>query len=181
MNLEIEKIRNIAIYLAEKIPNLYITKFLKLFYYLDFIAVQEVGNPVTNDTYFALPYGPIPSFIKDQISMLDDAQRVAEAALMKDPTTEVALYNGAGIFENYIKLEKDDGIIVKPIKEFDPTKLSGYEKKLLDDIIETFRDMSVKDIVIKTHTEPPYAQTASNNIIDYRMAFQMNIKDILPK
>jgi uncharacterized phage-associated protein len=179
MSIEIEKIRNIAIYLSERMPNLYFTKFLKLIYYMDFIAVQETGSPVTNDTYFALPYGPVPSFVKDNINLLDESNRESETNLLKT-SEDGSPSEDRGIFEGYITLKKEGGTIIEKLKDYDDTKLSGYEKKLLDDIIITFKDVSAKDIVEKTHRETPYTQTALNNVIDYGMAFQLNIKEILP-
>lgn len=180
--MELDKIRNIAIYMAEKIPNLYFTKFLKLLYYLDFISIQEVGSSVTNDIYFALPYGPIPTFIKDNIDLLDVSNRQNEADLLKDPSTGAEVYRDAkSFFDGYITLRKDGGTILQHSKSFNAETLSGYEKKLLDDIIEQFKEISVKDIVARTHVEAPYAQTAPNNVIDYGMAFLLNIKEILPQ
>lgn len=182
MPIELDKIRNIAIYLADGIPNLYFTKFLKLLYYLDFISVQEVGSPVTNDTYFALPYGPIPTFIKDNVDLLDASNRQSEANLLKDPSVAMDIYNNTkSIFDGYITLRNNGGTILKRSKAFDVNALSAYEKTLLDDIINQFKNSSVKDIVAKTHSEAPYAQTALNNVIDYRMAFLLNIKEILPE
>jgi uncharacterized phage-associated protein len=179
MSVEIEKTRNIAIYLAGKIPNLYFTKFLKLLYYMDFIAVQEIGSPITNDTYFALPYGPVPSFVKDNINLLDESNRESEASLLKTSDDGVATED-KGVFDGYITLKKDGGTILEGSKDFDVTILSGYEKKLMDDIVKTFKDVPTKEIVERTHREPPYLQTAPNNVIDYGMAFQLNIKEILP-
>lgn len=180
--IEIEKIRQIAIYLADKIDDLYFTKFLKLVYYLDFISVQETGAPVTNDSYFALPYGPVPSYIKEGVDLLDQETRKQEVALLIDPSFGESEYgNLKSIFDGFIKLEKNGGTILKPAKPFEENVLSEYEKKLLDDIINEFKDVSVKDIVDKTHKESPYIQTPLNGRIDYRMAFQLDIKTILPK
>lgn len=184
MNIEIDKIKNIAIYLSQKIDKLYYTKFLKLLYYLDFISVQETGKPITNDTYFHLTYGPIPSFIKDNIDLLDASAKKIKSDLLKGPDGES--FSEESIFENSIELksvEGSNGNILKPVDgvSFDQNQISSYEKTLLDDLIEQFKDLSTKSIVDKTHNEPPYLQTTPNNRIDYEMAFQLNIKDILPK
>jgi len=68
--VELEKIKQSTLYLSTKMENLYFTKYLKLVYYLDFISVLETGKPVTNDTYYRLPLGPVPTFIKDQMNLL---------------------------------------------------------------------------------------------------------------
>jgi uncharacterized phage-associated protein len=184
MNIEIGKIQQMAIYLAEKIPNLYFTKFLKLVYYLDFISVQEVGSSVTNDTYFALPYGPVPSFVKENIDLLDNETRDLEANLLADPTisTTDEYAKIKSVFDGYITLEKNGGTILKPAEgvNFTVGVLSKYEQDLLDELVLVYKETTVRDIVDQTHKEPPYTQTALTGTIDYRMAFQLNIKEILP-
>lgn len=181
MDIEIEKIRQIAIYLANKMPDLYFTKFLKLVYYLDFISVQEVGASVTRDNYFALPYGPVPSFIKENIDLLDQETREKEVGLLADPSQPIAEYeNVKSIFDGYIVLDNNNGTILKPAIAFTEGILSEYEKNLLNEIADEFSATTVKDIVEKTHREPPYTQTPPNSSIDYRMAFQLDIKSILP-
>ena len=120
------------------------------------------------------------SFVKDNINLLDESNRESETNLLKTPGDSPSSED-KGIFDGYITLKKDSGTVLEKSKDCDDTKLSGYEKKLLDDIIETFKDISAKDIVERTHRETPYTQTAPNNVIDYGMAFQLNIKEILPK
>ena len=78
MFLELEKIKQSSQYFAKNIPSLYFTKFLKLLYYFDFLSVLERGKPVTNDTYYHLPYGPVPTVIKDQLTMLREENKNIE-------------------------------------------------------------------------------------------------------
>lgn len=176
MNLEIEKIKQSALYLAENIDNLYFTKFLKLLYYFDFISVLERGKPVTGDVYYHLPYGPVPSFVKDQVELLKKENKDAISSLLGEDA-------GISIFEDYIALSGDVGRNVLKKNEGIESRfeyLSDYEKKLLDDIIVQFKETPVREIVEKTHSEPPYLQTEQNNVIDYRLAFQLLRNNILP-
>ena len=180
MQLELDKIVNTTLYLAEKVPDLYFTKYLKLVYYFDFISVLERGVPVTRDTYYHLPLGPIPSFIKNQINLLDKQAQNAEKEIYgKFAST-------GSIFNDVIALAREksnNGLKIKPKngKKANLDCLSQYEKELLDDIIGEFSSFTVKKIVDKTHEETPYKQTAANNIIDYRLAFYLDISKILPK
>lgn len=176
--LELEKIKQIASYLAEKIDNLYFTKFLKLLYYLDFISVLERGNAVTNDTYFHLPYGPVPTVIKDQLSLLRDDNKKEEESIASDETYKDSRVS---IFQDVLELEKSgEGFILKNKKTTDASYLSEYEKGLLDDIISEFKDKTTKQIVDKTHSEVPYLQTPANNVIAYKLAFYLDRSKILP-
>lgn len=176
MNLEIEKIKQSALYLTEKVDNLYFTKFLKLMYYFDFISVLERGKSVTGDVYYHLPYGPVPSFVKDQVELLKKENKDAMSNLLGEDA-------GISIFENYVVLSGEDRKNVLKKNEGVESRfeyLSDYEKNLLDDIIAQFKETPVKEIVDKTHSEPPYLQTEQNNVIDYRLAFQLNRNAILP-
>ncbi|MCK5320564.1 SocA family protein [Candidatus Parcubacteria bacterium] len=178
MFLELEKIKQSSQYFAKNIPSLYFTKFLKLLYYFDFLSVLERGKPVTNDTYYHLPYGPVPTVIKDQLTMLREENKNIEQELTNKEEGELK-----SIFLNILKLEKegeDKWIILKDGEDIGVDYLSKYEKGLLDDIITAFKDTSTADLVAKTHQEIPYLQTPSNNIIDYKLAFYLKRDEILP-
>ncbi len=181
MYLEIDKMKEVLVYFSRKIDNLYFTKALKLYYYLDFISVLERGKPVSCDTYYKLPYGPIPQSVKDQLSLLRTEAISSERELFENGESNVF----ASIFDGIVELKKDiatGGFMVKPTDKLDDKyeHLSEYEKQLLDDLITQFKDISVKDIVNKTHEEHPFLQTSSNNVIDYKLAFHLNREDILP-
>jgi len=178
-NLEFEKIKNSVAYLSSKIPDLYLTKLLKIFYYLDFISVLETGRPVTNDTYYHLPYGPIPTFIKDQLTLLKDEVKKEETEVLNDGVTYGQAVN---IFNDIVEFEAKDGnFILKNKKDADKTSLSEYELNLLDDIILEFKDTTSSDLVSKTHNEVPYSHTSMLNVIDYKLAFHLNRNKILPQ
>lgn len=180
MNLELEKIKQSTIYLTAKINKLYFTKFLKLMYYFDFLSILERGKPVTNDIYYKLPFGPVPTFIKEQMNLLSKKGKEQEKELFS--ATDSKLFKS--IFDDVIDLSHDTttkGFLIKAKAESDYGYLSDYEKGLLDDISNEFKNKTATDLVKKTHQEPPYIQTPPNNIIDYKLAFYLEIKDILPK
>jgi hypothetical protein len=179
MSLELEKIKQIASYLAEKMDNLYFTKFLKLLYYLDFISILERGTAVTNDTYFHLPYGPVPAVIKEQLALLRSNNKKEEESISSDATYTDSRIS---IFEDVLNLKHlGDGFVLKNKKPADISYLSEYEKGLLDNIIDEFKDKTTKEIVDKTHTEVPYIQTPADNVIAYKLAFYLDRDKILPK
>ncbi len=173
--MDIERTRQVALYLASKVPDLFVVKFLKLLYYIDFISVREVGQSITKDTYFHLPYGPIPSFIKDNIGGLNAALKKSEESVLETKLTS--------IFDGILQLNpKNTGQVVVPVAgaAFDESKLSQYEKQLIDDVITDLGGKSTKELVEQCHTEPPYAQTNPSMTIPYELAFQLDVKQILP-
>ena len=166
MNLEIEKIKSSASYLVKNIGDLYVTKFLKLMYYLDFISVLETGHPVTNDTYYHLPYGPVPTFIKDNVSSLKDNIKREQEEIIKDDSG--ADFEQMTIFRDIFDLKENNGTYKISVKnEPNTTHLSPYEIGLLDDIVKEFKTISSRQLVDKTHAEAPYMQTSMLDVIDY--------------
>ena len=178
MNLELEKIKNAILYLTKNTKNLYFTKVLKLTYYFDFISVLERGEPVTGDTYYHLPYGPVPTFIKDHLALLKTEVKNEEISISKDSGVSSTADSA---FSGILELEqKSEGFILKNKEEPNMSYLSEYEKILLDDIIKDLGQKSATDLVAKTHAEIPYIQTTQGNVINYKLAFYLDRSKILP-
>ena len=176
--MDIERTKQVGLYFASRVRDLYVVKFLKLLYYADFISVREVGQPITGDTYFHLPYGPVPSYIKDNIGALNAALKQSEANILEDIADPIN-----SIFDGCLQLiPKGAGQVISAAAGVvaDETKLSRYEKGLLDDIISHLGSMTTRQLVDQTHLEPPYTQTNPSMTIPYELAFQLDVKSILP-
>jgi uncharacterized phage-associated protein len=170
MKIDFEKVGIIASYFAEHTNELYVTKLLKLFYYLDFISYKTRGTSVTNDVYFKMPYGPVPSSIKDNIDFLS-----TENIIGKEYKSQ---------FSPYIKLQKDiengGNLIISKGKEYTLRKLSNFEIELVKCLAETFKDTKAKTLSSKTHLEKPWLSTSDFAVIDYCLADGLNVAKILP-
>jgi len=170
MKIDFEKVGIIASYFAENTKELYVTKLLKLFYYLDFISYKTKGTSVTNDVYFKMPYGPVPSSIKNSIDLLS-----VENILGKEFKSQLS---------PYIKLQKGaDGngnLIISKGKECDLRKLSNTEVELMKAIAETFNDTKAKTLSNQTHREKPWLSTSDFAVIDYSLAETLDVNKILP-
>ena len=170
MKIDFEKVGRIASYFAETTKELYVTKLLKLFYYLDFISYKTKGASVTNDVYFKMPYGPVPSSIKNSIDLLS-----VENILGKEFKSQLS---------PYIKLQKGaDGngnLIISKGKECDLRKLSNTEVELMKVIAETFNDTKAKTLSNQTHREKPWLSTSDFAVIDYSLAESLDVNKILP-
>jgi len=170
MKVDLEKVGIIAAYFADNTKELYVTKLLKLFYYLDFISYKMRGASVTNDVYLKLPYGPVPSTIKNEIDVL---------------SVENILGTGfKSQLSSYIKLEKgkdDNGnMVVSKSKEYNLRKLSNTELELMKSIAETFKNTKATTLSNQTHREKPWLSTSANSVIDYKLAEGLDIAKILP-
>ena len=171
MKVDFEKVGVIASYFADNTKELYVTKFLKLFYYLDFISYKMRGASVSNDVYLKLPYGPVPSAIKNEIDILSSQNTPLDKEFKKQ------------LFP-YIKLErnidKNGNLVVSTGKEYNLRKLSNFELELMKDIVETFKNTTGKVLTNQTHRENPWVSTSAYSIISYELAEGLDIAKILP-
>lgn len=171
MKVDFEKVGVIASYFTDNTKELYVTKFLKLFYYLDFVSYKMRGASVSNDTYIKLPYGPVPSVIKNEIDIL----LLKNTPLGKEFKKQLL---------PYIKLEEKinstGNLVVGTGKEYDLRKLSNFELKLMKSIAETFKNTTGKTLTNQTHREKPWISTSVYSIINYELAEGLNIAKILP-
>lgn len=167
--INIDKIKTIICYLSEKIDKLYITKLMKLFYYIDFISYAERNSSITDDIYYKLPYGPIPSFIKSEIDNLV-LQPIIKGGIKSQ-------------FSDCIKLEEDkdkNGKMVKSIRKgYGVKNLSEYELGLINEIIKKIGKKTAKTLTDKTHREKPYLLTSENAVISYDLAKTLGGRSVL--
>ena len=160
---------------------LYITKLLKLFFYFDFISYKQRGKPFTGDYYFKLPYGPVPSVIKDQLDLLKKEN---------DENEELQEFELQSAFAKYLEAVKDErskGYVLKvrqdvdiPEKKFDKY-FSERDTALFADMVERFRDKNVKEVVDMTHQEVPYTKAVDMTPITYLLANRKQFPKALPK
>lgn len=169
MKVDFEKIGLIASYLASNTERPYVTKLLKLFYYIDFVSYNQRGASVTNDTYYKFPYGPVPTLIKNELDLLSND-------LM-----------GSGIktqLSRYILLEDDSdkfGKIVKSKVAPDISKkLSPFERRLVEIVAGTFRITNAKTLSNQTHREKPWLLSSEYSAIDYELSKELNVKKLFP-
>lgn len=169
--IEIDKIKTICSYLADNIDDLFVTKLMKFFYYIDFVSYAQRGASVTNDIYYKLPYGPVPTFIKNEVDhlLLND--------LVEDNSRQLA---------SNVKLEPrvagDNiaGYVLKNVaKSYSLTNLSEYEIGLINRLIEKYKNKTAKFLSEQTHKEPPYQLTSDNSVIEYELANKLDISSIL--
>ncbi len=167
--LELTKIANILIYLAENTDNLGVTKANKLLYYLDCYHLQKYGRSVTKDVYKKLPQGPVPS---------DTYDRLKSIVELRDITEE--FYPGIDsdfkeFFLEFIDIQIEQlsdshrrfKIIAK--KKFDNKYLSKSEMQILEEISIQFKTATATELSYKTHKELPYINAEENSVVDLKL------------
>lgn len=176
--INIEKVNDILSYFAENVPDLTVTKTMKLFYYVDFVSFAEKGKPVSNDVYYKLPYGPVPSFIKNEVSLIilrsNSASPEVDSQLSETDSQ---------LSENFIAEQKKIGkyngfVIIKKGRKTSLVHLSKYETDLVKRVADKFGSCTAKQLTAATHKEKPYIYTSENSIIDYNLSKYLNVKAI---
>ncbi len=93
---KLEKIVEILLYLAHKRPNADHYQAIKLLYLADKMHLNSYGRPITFETYYALPYGPIGTHALNMIKGQKAALK--QARIKKLPIVLVSVREG---FERY--------------------------------------------------------------------------------
>lgn len=111
-------------------------KLIKLLYLVDRTALIKWQQPITGDTYYSLPYGPIVSKILDKIS--------------SGPNPESPDY-----WSSIIMKSQDDSYSVTTIDETEYDELSKREIRLLEGLDDKFKAFSPWDMVAYCHENLP--------------------------
>src|SRR6266536_5007888 len=119
------KIGNLLNYLSTQIPNLNMTKALKLLYLIDETSYMRSGAPVTWLDYKVWEMGPVAEELYNELRY--------DQSLMQ---------NGQVInLESFIETKKTDGfegqsqITIYPKGHYDLCEFSTFEKELIENIV----------------------------------------------
>lgn len=165
--LNIEKVRAISSYLSNEVAKLYVTKFYKLLYYIDFIAYAKRGSPVTGDLYYKLPYGPVPTLIKNEVDNLSSSDPEIKSQLIKNVELVDAVGDGTKHILNNIT------------KEIDTAALSETEWNIVKAVVKKFQKTPSSVLSSRTHREAPYRLTSASSSISYQFANKLDVDSIL--
>ena len=117
-------------------------KLIKLLYITDREALRKWGQPLTGDSYYSLPHGPIVSRIRDLIT--------------DDPAFSESTY-----WCDFIKKEDYD-VVLTSIPKYD--RLSEAEIELLREIFDQYGPMSRWDLRDLTHEFPEWQNPDGGSI-----------------
>jgi uncharacterized phage-associated protein len=136
---KLDKIVELLLYLAHSRPNADKYQAVKFFYLADRRHIQRYGRPITQEAYFALPYGPVASKAMDLLN--GDAWTMRDAGIEELPfETEVKEVGGSRL--TYIRAPK------RPV-DFD--LFSKSDIRVFDEIIAEYGDKSFKELFDLTH------------------------------
>jgi uncharacterized phage-associated protein len=137
------KIGNLLNYLSTAIPNLSMTKALKLLYLIDETSYMRTGAPVTWLDYKVWEKGPVAEELYNELRY-----------------DQTLLQNGEPLtLEAFIRTEKKESpdgqqqITIYPKGEYNLGEFSAFEKELIQNIVERFGTYSAKQLIDLLHNQ----------------------------
>ena len=174
---QLDKIVELLLYLSHVRPNADKYQAVKFLYLADKEHLNRYGRPITFETYYALPYGPIATHAMDLLER--------NAAVMTD----------AGIGELPFEVEDLDKItyIRVPKRAVDHDIFSKSDLAVFDEIIKKYGNFSFYQLYQLTHSHFAYknawekrrrgakrAKISYNDMVDETARKQEFINDISP-
>ncbi len=145
-----EKAIEIIVWLAMKKPGIDIYHVAKVLFYADKLHLNKYGRPVTGDTYIRMPYGPVPSGVRDLIT---------ENSWLSPRQLERV--------KNSLIIDKENNFKLTATRKPDPTYFSKSDMKCLEESLDRYGDLSFEELYKLTHGERCCHETAPNEKIDY--------------
>ena len=130
-------------------------KICKILYFADQKHLSEYGRSITGDTYIAMRYGPVPSYI-------DDLLKAVRGDSFFSSVKEIEPLKKLIVFENRF--------IIRGLSDPDLNELSGTDINCLNYAIELCKDKNFGQLTEMSHG------LAWNNT---RADREMSVKDIL--
>ena len=132
-------------------------KAIKLLYFADRYHLRKFGRSISNDDYYAMEYGPVPSNGKD----------IAE-------NSDFLGKHEKSYVEKYLK--RSSNYDYKSIKPIDRDVLSESDIEALEFAWETFKEFDQFQLADITHKYPEW-QKHENQITDRNSRIQMDYED----
>ena len=144
--LDVDKIEVLISYIAEKVPNLFKVKLMKMLWYVDAVSCKMRGRAMTglvyrHNTMGALPMGHYSLMNLENLNVHEE--------------------------ESY---NYDSMLHIYPTKGMDYSILNDDEKEIIDKVINKFKNYKAKDIIEYMHEEKAYVETKPGDIIPFSLA-----------
>lgn len=152
----LQKIKDLILYITQKSKRIMPTKVNKLLFYIDFLFFKTYSVSLTGNKYVHLQYGPIPNDYSWIINLL-----VSEGLLERN---EVA-YSRKVIGEELIAKES--------IKE---NTFNEDELRVISYCLEKFKNFNCVQISKHSHEEKPYKATEEKKYISYVLSKDLSLK-----
>ncbi len=152
-NFDLEKIKNMILYILG-FHETYRTKINKLLWYMDFLCYKVYSVSISGNSYTHSTYGPTADDYELIISvMLKDALIDKDEVIAHDTVREQ----------------------LKSLTSCDKSIFSEDEIKVMDFVLNKFKDCKCGEISEYSHEEAPYKNTIEGQKISYTLAEELSL------
>lgn len=152
-NFDLEKIKNMILYILG-FHETYRTKINKLLWYMDFLCYKVYSVSISGNSYTHSAYGPTADDYELIISvMLKDALIDKDEVIAHDTVREQ----------------------LKSLTSCDKSIFSEDEIKVMDFVLDKFKDFKCAEISEYSHEEAPYKNTIEGQKISYILAEELSL------
>lgn len=158
-HLSYDKAVEAIIFLATKKPGIDMYHIAKVFFYADKEHVNNYGRPILGDSYINMPYGPVPSGVRD---ILTKNSWMLSPKLVDriDDTLTIA--------------DREDYYKVEAKRDPDLSLFSKSDINALLVALEKYGDLSFDQLYTLSHAEKCYYETEPSEKIDYAIMIDDN-------
>ena len=132
-----DKAVHAALYVLKQIGNADYHKVFKILYFAEQFHLKSYGRPLTGDSYQAMLYGPVPSFLYDVFKAAEKGN---------SPFGEATERSGA-----FAVYRSGKTPLVKALAEPDMDELSASDLEVLDQSISENGGLKFDELVKKSH------------------------------
>ena len=159
VNFNIEKVANsIVLAIDCGVKHLTKTKMVKMLFFADRYHLQRYAKPIFGDTYFKLPFGPIPTLTLNTINSMNRRDN-SDFESYKNKLTE------------YVDLKEQevqyDNLVFAKKKDFNKNLFSKSEIKVLKEVFKEFKNSTASEVSRRSHETEEYQNANNNSIISY--------------
>ncbi len=144
------RLKNLLLYIIEKMGDTFQTKMNKVLFYIDFLAYRERGMAISGLAYNAIDFGPVPQRWDRVYSAFDEV--VPQPRLVY----------------------KQESIVLTADAPADMSCFTDQELSLINIVCEKTKDLSAHDISALSHSEPAWQNHVhQSETIPYIEAFTL--------
>ena len=155
---DLEKLKNMIIYLVKRLDGVLKTKLNKLIWYCDFLYFKETSVSITGAQYVRITLGQVPDHYELIFANMIHEGILSESEILYQTK------DGEKIGEEYTAL-------IEP----DESLFSEKEILVINFVADTFRDDTSTSIKEKAHREAAYKQCKDGDIISYEYAKKLSL------
>ncbi|NVM32013.1 MAG: DUF4065 domain-containing protein [Candidatus Helarchaeota archaeon] len=153
---DLEKLKNMILYLVKRLGGVLSVKLNKLLWYCDILQFKETSVSITGSQYVHYPLGPVPNNYERIIGIMQPE------LLDKDE----------------IPFNTDEGIVGEQftaLVDADESIFSEKEIQVMNFVADTFRNYTSTEIMNKSHQETAFLKSEDRSIISYEYAKELSL------